>query len=250
MWNCSRVIGPEASTKLARSQRMDSFARTARESWLTCSFAFWTKAPRRLPSSFFWTRQKMPSASAKEAASGSATERQRFCQTSRGLPKAMSPMIPKSQTPSVSPTHQVHQFINTATEGTTPATQRVVTPHVAETRHAMGPPNPMKEKISLLRIKAAGQPANRRTSHAPANACKEAPMPMLAATRMDLTMPVRLEASKQSPVSTQKEPSQTPGQQFKPNWRRPTRAKPEEGQMAMPYFGGTAISRPSLPAMK
>src|SRR5438132_5635196 len=97
--------------------------------------------------------------------------------------------------PSVSPIHQVIQFINNALAGKTPAIQSVLTPHVAATRQPAGPAKAIKEKISRLRSKAAGQPTKRRTSDAPTAACIDAPRPMLPAMASDLRIASVLEAS-------------------------------------------------------
>lgn len=157
--NCFLVTSPDASKKLARLSSVASLARTASASWLTCSFARSMNAACRPASSLFCTNQKTPNASANDAVRGTATDRHRLRQMSLGSPSAIIPIVPKSHTPRVSPTHQVVQFIGTAWAGRFPASQRVQMPHVGDTSDAAGPARPMNAKISLFRINAAGHPA-------------------------------------------------------------------------------------------
>jgi hypothetical protein len=108
----------------------------------------------------------------------------------------------------------------------------VLTPQLALSRQASGPPSTKKARTSRSRVSGFGKLAKRPISRAPSAACSAAPTPITAATHSGSSSGPP--GSKLVLMLARNEPSQTPGQ-----WRHPSASSaPSE----MPDGGQTAVA--------
>ena len=107
---------------------------------------------------------------------GKATLRVLGPQTSLGSAKKIRSKGAKTNTPTMSPSHQRSQVVTTAWLSSPPTRVKKEIPTDALTRQLTGPASRKKRNILPASINSGEGPRLRRTRYAPREACREAPM--------------------------------------------------------------------------
>ena len=145
---------------------------------------------------------------------GRPTVMRRAAQASRGRPIRVSRIGAPISTPSVSPTHQVHQVNARAPTGTTPAQDSASVDRLALRPHATAPASRQKVATSRGSASSSAPFKRQRTRATPKAACSMAPTAVTKDSKWTSGVCKPLGAA--TSTCTRYEPNNTPGSAMRP----------------------------------